>query len=731
MRKSRMTIIAAIFLVLMLALVTTTFGDSLPVPHNIRGRVFNADGVTGVNNGIPVTINETNSTDYKYTQVYSPPFEPGWYAATINGTDNDTIIVTAWNKTHYGRNTTTLISGTTYANIVLNTTRPSETNVTVILPYNDSIRNVSTYFNVTAIIAAIGGQNAAGCSAEIIFHGGILILAPDEAAIHYLTNINLGSSKTTTWNITGTAEGSVNITVNASCDSDSLNFEGLNRYTIKNITLEDRNNPVIELKNPINNSWINRANVTLVYNVSDPSNITNCSLYWNNRLNQTNPKLQKDILQNFTVNNTSEGNYSWFVSCYDNSSYLNTANSSVWSIKIDYTLPNATLISPADNTHTSNNTIIFTYNVSDYSGIDNCSLILNNLTYITNNTILINETQNFTVTITGDYYNWSISCIDKANNTGLSEIRSINITDPDLAAYNTSIIFSLDNPTEGQYVVIDATIFNIGNDNATNVTVQFFEDSVNGAQIGSNITINLTIGDSIVVNVTWGSKIGLYSIIVAVDSPVDANGSIIELNESNNLANRTIFISAYHMYYGDINANIILDSASNRSMLIWFDETGIVGNIFVIDSDSIVNWGNLTAAGLNTTGGNSSYSDYEEIDAALNLTTYIDSINSSYTNQGFAKQTDSFSVFGSNISQVPTINSTNSSNFITGILWDMSDENKGEYNSSQDLIFVTKINSNAQGKYGIYDYEIKVPSNLKRYIAPNNYDSLTFYTELK
>ncbi len=76
---------------------------------------------------------------------------------------------------------------------------------------------------------------------------------------------------------------------------------------------------------------------------------------------------------------------------------------------------------------------------------------------------------------------------------------------------------------------------------------------------------------------------------------------------------------------------------------------------------------------------------------------------------------DSFAVYGNTINNVPIVNSTNTSDFVTGILWDYSDINPGEYNGSQDLVFITKINKNKRGMYGIYDYEIDVPSKLRSY----------------
>ena len=79
--------------------------------------------------------------------------------------------------------------------------------------------------------------------------------------------------------------------------------------------------------------------------------------------------------------------------------------------------------------------------------------------------------------------------------------------------------------------------------------------------------------------------------------------------------------------------------------------------------------------------------------------------------------------------------STNSTSFYTGILWDVDDSSDSYYSCQsskifrEDLIFVTKSNRNNQGAYGIYDYEIKVPANLRSYKGST--ETITFYYELK
>ena len=702
-----------------------------PSPHNVKGRVFNSDGTTGVENGIPVRINDTNNSNTVLTYVYAPPSLKGIYSATIYGSDNDLITVTAWNSTHYGYSTAYLLPTTTNIDIVLNITKPSETNVTITDPANNSVKEIITIFNVTAKIAIIGGQSGTNCYAKInLSNENSLSLYNDNYYIHSLGNIALGLYKTTTWNVTGIKEGLSNISVNAYCDSDGINFDNVSTYTVYDITINDTTLPNITLISPSNNSWTNDENLTFYFNATDESIIKSCGIYVDYILKSTDDIFESGSLSEFNLTDLGQGNHSWFVSCYDNSTNLNLGNSSISFINIDLTNPLVTSISPQNESTVSNNTIIFKYNVTDnYGEVNNCSLILNDIVYDTENNIVENVTLNFTKELFGGYYNWTVRCIDKANNSGYSETRFINITDPDLAVYSFGIEFSKENPVENEEVIINATLHNIGNDNATDVLVQFFEDGPYTNQIGSNIYINLSVGENAIVNATWTAKVGLYNIYVVVDPPYETNGSIQELDESNNVANKTIFIPAYHIYYGDIIADLLLASVSDKCIHSWFNETNINGNIYVADADSSINWTSLFAIGTDLSY-NSVHNDFEEIDSALTLTKLIDSANNSYTENGEIKVSDSFVVYGNNINDVPIVNSTNTFDFVTGILWDSSDINPGEYNGSQDLIFITKVNQNKQGRYGIYDYEIKVPASLKRYVTPNNENTVTFYVEL-
>ncbi len=87
-----------------------------------------------------------------------------------------------------------------------------------------------------------------------------------------------------------------------------------------NVTIDytpDTFAPVINLTSPTNNAGDNDGNVTFSYNVSDDSEITNCSLIIDGEINQTNSTIIPDTTMNLTSNNLASGSYTWSINCTD------------------------------------------------------------------------------------------------------------------------------------------------------------------------------------------------------------------------------------------------------------------------------------------------------------------------------------------------------------------------------------------------------------------------------
>jgi hypothetical protein len=716
-----------ILLVLTLLLVKMASSPP-PLPHSVTGTIFNSDGTTQVPLGTKYIINDTFSF-YVVSGETSVdiPGMTGVYFETVKGSDHDVVVLTAWNATSYGRKTYILLGDMENVNVNLTDPRPPEIKVVIMLPLNNSVRKVNETFNVTANITAIGGSDSSGCNATLSFSKpAVLQLATGESFTHELGSIALGNSLRTTWKVKGTRGWSTNITVSSKCSSDAKNFEGLNRYTSYNVSINDSEPPQIQLTSPKNSSWSKSGSLVLVYNVTDLSGIKNCSLRFDGKLNKTDLDVQTAMAQNFTIS-ASEGSHSWMVSCVDNTSRGNNANSSTWIVKVDTIPPNISNLYPYNNLVSPNNTVMFQYNATDVNHVSNCSLVVGTLFVQTEKNVIRGKLMNLTRTFRHGTYTWRISCSDAAGNLKASDQRAMNITDPDLVVTASDIQFSTNKPMEGQNVSINVTVQNIGDENATNVVVRFYEGTYGGKQISSLIS-NMPAKSTVLVTTSWIGKIGKHAIFVALDPPIETNGSIAEINESNNLANRSIYIKMWQVFYGRLSGELLLDVSSNNSLKSWVNVSNFFGIIYAVDSDSSISWSTLQA--LSRDMSNSpSLDDFQLLDATLNTTYCNDSINRTYLQNGAVKSSRSFIVYDKNITNVPVVYSTNTTNFVTGILWDYADLSISHFNGSQDVVFVANVGK-AAGAYGTYDYEMCIPARLREYRKPNADNTVTFYTEI-
>ena len=326
---------------------------------------------------------------------------------------------------------------------------------------------------------------------------------------------------------------------------------------------------------------------------------------------------------------------------------------------------------------------------------------------------------------------WGFNCIAtdySGNNASLSsENLSIHSDEPDLTLSTGDISFSDSNPIENSLVLINATIHNNGCSESNNSIVGFFngDPEISSSQINGNRTLSIPGLSNITTNVTWNAEIGSTNVFVFLD----INNSIAENNETNNKANKTIEVNAWQEFYGNVTIDRLLGDQNNRNLSLWFNESVLSGNVFITDTESDISWNSLLAIGKNTSGG-STTNDFSEIDSLLSMTSYPDSVSNVFTTDGNTPITTlDFFAYQQNISGVPIINSTNSTNFITGILWDSSDDSDSEYDSTEkeDLVFAGEVNKATQGAFGVYDYEIRIPVRLREYYTTETSDIFIYF----
>ncbi|MFH1850206.1 MAG: Ig-like domain-containing protein [archaeon] len=141
----------------------------------------------------------------------------------------------------------------------------------------------------------------------------------------------------------------------------------------------------------------------------------------------------------------------WYsaVSFITSAGYNNGTNFTLFEIITDETLPTVSLSSPADDNRSDTGNVTFRYTVTDtHSGIENCTLILNNQLNESNQTAVVEGGVN-SITLTrlpNGQYSWTVNCTDDSSNknTGTFAARNLSV-EFDTAAPNTTLVYP---PTE-------------------------------------------------------------------------------------------------------------------------------------------------------------------------------------------------------------------------------------------------------------------------------------------
>jgi hypothetical protein len=318
---------------------------------------------------------------------------------------------------------------------------------------------------------------------------------------------------------------------------------------------------------------------------------------------------------------------------------------------------------------------------------------------------------------------------------------------------------------ESRNITINATIANYGVVNVTsNFNISFFDSAgVYGnwntwfGNYTYNVTVQGQLGNTTTgypYNTTYATRywdpslVGTHNISVWAD-PDNSTGEVAAKRTNNN-ASAVINVSAWQKYYGTVSGSIALADSAASSLYdwTWSNETD-VGYAYIVKDGASINWSALHALGCDS-NDNLNASGLDFLDADTNLAMIVGSNNAT----GFADNniTELFSggdpsnatnrtyfiVHGTNITDVPIVNSTDmanlmsveGANFITGILWDDTKDTNGYYDTadSEDLVFVTKIRVAAAGLgSAAHNYEFAAPCTLNPAVGGD----LDIYMELK
>jgi hypothetical protein len=337
-----------------------------------------------------------------------------------------------------------------------------------------------------------------------------------------------------------------------------------------------------------------------------------------------------------------------------------------------------------------------TFNIFDESDVDQCGVLTASQLAsgysvcgsASNKSIYL--AANFTADTTlvsASVFNWSINW----SFGGQADVEVLNITFANTTIAGTDTIISV-NVTNNE--VIDAS----------NTITQLNITYTNGTQVASLNSSPITIfgASSQIINFTWSAQSGTYLFTAIADSTNIA----AESNEANNNLTVRNTVSSYQLFYGTNAFTVTLNDNSDTPLKNW-STTADEGIFYYADADSSYFPFNLAPL-------DASANDFEEADTALGLTDFDDSTHNLYDSDDndVADATVSRTIGGNTLNNIPVVNSTNTSAFLTGILYDTAD-GMG-YDGSQDIVFVTWTNTSQVGAYGTYDFEIIVPANLKQ-----------------
>ncbi|MEA2036016.1 MAG: CARDB domain-containing protein [Nanoarchaeota archaeon] len=301
------------------------------------------------------------------------------------------------------------------------------------------------------------------------------------------------------------------------------------------------------------------------------------------------------------------------------------------------------------------------------------------------------EDGNITVDITDNIANLSNTILDFVGIKNVTFIASdgyfdvnqstlVNVT-PKSDLYIDNIVFSPQYPKENEETNITVFVNNTGLPNTGNFNLSLLVNSVYFDSTIMNIAGESSENFKF-VKADWINQTGVNNITAIADYLDEVD----ETDETNNELSVNITVKQWYSIYGQSTSQIVLSDKDNVSLVNWSTN---FGNIYATQASTVIDWANVGPL----LSGDFATADY---DLGLSGDERI-----SVLYNGAA--TDTFDVYGNSVVTVPIINSTNNTNFKTGLMKD----------SSNNYIFATKINMDQDGMFGNYDYELRIPATLR------------------
>jgi hypothetical protein len=204
-----------------------------------------------------------------------------------------------------------------------------------------------------------------------------------------------------------------------------------NSFTTANYTVTvDASYPSLTIISPTNNTYTTNSNLDINYTASD-FNLSSC-WYSNDSMSENISLGTEGNCNNITSIVWADDEHNLTIWVNDSGGY---ENSSTITFTMDFINPNATLISPENNTFNTPASQNFTVNLSDNIGIKNATVyIYNSSNELTNQTTnadfaehILSSTAGIVVSLIDDNYTWYYDVFDWAGNYYLSTNNTIII----------------------------------------------------------------------------------------------------------------------------------------------------------------------------------------------------------------------------------------------------------------------------------------------------------------
>ncbi len=471
-----------------------------------------------VGNGSSVAMTSSGGNGYQVNTTASSLGCPSDGNCQLQFTANDTL-----------GNTNDTVTLT----IVIDSTPPRVENLTV----NDTIAQSAASINIRVDVGDVNTTNVTVGNSSVV----------------QLTSLggNTYEVNTTYGTLGCSAEGSCVLIATA------VDGAGNSNTTSATITV-DNTPPSLTLNLPANNTFSSSASVTFNWTASDAIDTTaSCGLYLNGTLNET-------IVGSGSVATTkvlSEGVHSWYVSCADNASNVNTSETRI--VTVDTTNPAVSAQTSNDTYTKSNVTVNITVTVAD--GNINAVNVTNTTTASMTSLggSLFSLITNFTsLGCTEGVCQLQFVAIDKAGNTNTTQTLSVTVDDtaPTIqqnspgnnsftnngtVTLNWTVSDNLDT-LNSCTVVIDNTNNGTVVGNGTLTLTQAYADgtynwSVSCADNATNTVVSSTLNftvDTRKPNVTASaSSVGTATATISVTSNETVTFTVFYSTNSSNLSN--------------------------------------------------------------------------------------------------------------------------------------------------------------------------------------------------